>query len=289
MDLSLLSGYIVSGLLVGVLVGLTGVGGGSLMTPLLVFLFGFKPATAVGTDLLFAALTKTGGVWVHHTKHSSVDWRIVRWLSLGSLPFAVATLFVLNHFATIGKETTGMITLTLGVALVLTTASILVRSLLIRRSQKNAVNLVAIADIEEETEAELETDEKIDEIKRGRFDRWQIPVTVFVGAVLGVLVTLTSVGAGALGTIVLLFLYPKMLTVKIVGTDLAHAIPLTAVAGFGHWMLGNVDFVLLGSLLIGSLPGIWVGSHLSAKLPERFLRPILAVLLLIIGLKFISV
>ena len=289
MDLSLLSGYIVSGLLVGVLVGLTGVGGGSLMTPLLVFLFGFKPATAVGTDLLFAALTKTGGVWVHHTKHSSVDWRIVRWLSLGSLPFAVATLFVLNHFATIGKETTGMITLTLGVALLLTTASILVRSLLIRRSQKNAVNLVAIADIEEETEAELETDEKIDEIKRGRFDRWQIPVTVFVGAVLGVLVTLTSVGAGALGTIVLLFLYPKMLTVKIVGTDLAHAIPLTAVAGFGHWMLGNVDFVLLGSLLIGSLPGIWVGSHLSAKLPERFLRPILAVLLLIIGLKFISV
>ena len=289
MDLSLLSGYIVSGLLVGVLVGLTGVGGGSLMTPLLVFLFGFKPATAVGTDLLFAALTKTGGVWVHHTKHSSVDWRIVRWLSLGSLPFAVATLFALNHFATIGKETTGIITLTLGVALLLTAASILVRSLLIRRSQKNAVNLVAIADIEEETEAELEIDEKIDEIKRGRFDRWQIPATFFVGAVLGVLVTLTSVGAGALGTIVLLFLYPKMLTVKIVGTDLAHAIPLTAVAGFGHWMLGNVDFVLLGSLLIGSLPGIWVGSHLSAKLPERFLRPILAVLLLIIGLKFISV
>ncbi len=289
MDLSLLSGYIVSGLLVGILVGLTGVGGGSLMTPLLVFLFGFKPATAVGTDLLFAALTKTGGVWVHHTKHSSVDWRIVRWLSLGSLPFAVATLFVLNHFATIGKETTGMITLTLGVALLLTAASILVRSLLIRRNQKNAVNLVAIAEVEEETENELEKDEAIDEIKRGRFDRWQIPATVLTGAMLGVLVTLTSVGAGALGTVVLLFLYPKMLTVKIVGTDLAHAIPLTAVAGFGHWMLGNVDFLLLGSLLIGSLPGIWVGSHLSAKLPERFLRPILAVLLLIIGLKFISV
>ncbi len=289
MDLSLLSGYIVSGLLVGILVGLTGVGGGSLMTPLLVFLFGFKPATAVGTDLLFAALTKTGGVWVHHTKHSSVDWRIVRWLSLGSLPFAVATLFALNHFAKIGKETTGMITLTLGVALLLTAASILVRSLLIRRNQKNAVNLVAIAEVEEETENELEKDKAIDEIKRGRFDRWQIPATVLTGAMLGVLVTLTSVGAGALGTVVLLFLYPKMLTVKIVGTDLAHAIPLTAVAGFGHWMLGNVDFLLLGSLLIGSLPGIWVGSHLSAKLPERFLRPILAVLLLIIGLKFISV
>ncbi|MDD5227597.1 MAG: sulfite exporter TauE/SafE family protein [Methylococcales bacterium] len=283
MDLHLLGGYIVSGLLVGVLVGLTGVGGGSLMTPLLVFLFGFKPATAVGTDLLFAALTKTSGVWVHHTKHSSVDWRIVRWLSLGSLPFAVTTLFVLNHFASIGKETTGMITMTLGVALLLTAASILVRSILIRRDKNNGI--VA----EEEIEEILAENEKIDEIKRGRFDRWQIPATVLTGAILGILVTLTSVGAGALGTIVLLFLYPKMLTVKIVGTDLAHAIPLTAIAGFGHWMLGNVDFVLLGSLLIGSLPGIWVGSHLSAKLPERFLRPILAILLLIIGLKFISV
>ncbi len=285
MDLSLLSGYIVSGLLVGVLVGLTGVGGGSLMTPLLVFLFGFKPATAVGTDLLFAALTKTGGVWVHHTKHSSVDWRVVRWLSLGSLPLAVATLYVLNHFAAIGKDTTSMITLTLGVALLLTSASILVRSFLIRRDAKN--NVAIVIDVDEETENALAQNEKIDEIKRGRFNRWQIPATVLVGAILGILVTLTSVGAGALGTIVLLFLYPKMLTVKVVGTDLAHAIPLTAVAGFGHWMLGNVDFVLLGSLLIGSLPGIWVGSHLSAKLPERFLRPILAVLLLIIGLKFV--
>lgn len=288
MDLNLLGGYIVSGLLVGVLVGLTGVGGGSLMTPLLVFLFGFKPATAVGTDLLFAALTKTSGVWVHHTKHSSVDWQIVRWLSLGSLPFAVGTLFVLNHFASIGKETTGIISTTLGIALLLTAFSILVRSILIRRSQKNAVNVVAIADVEEETEIELEQDEKIDEIQRGRFNRGQIPATVLTGAVLGILVTLTSVGAGALGTVVLLFLYPKMLTVKVVGTDLAHAIPLTAVAGFGHWMLGNVDFALLSSLLIGSLPGIWIGSTLSAKLPERFLRPILAVLLLIIGLKFVT-
>jgi uncharacterized membrane protein YfcA len=285
MDLSLLGGYIISGLLVGVLVGLTGVGGGSLMTPLLVFLFGFKPATAVGTDLLFAALTKTGGVWVHHTKHSSVDWRIVRWLSLGSLPLAVATLFVLNHFAQIGKETTGIITLTLGVALLLTALSILVRSILIRRDAKNNADMVI--EIDDETEIALVENEKIDEIKRGRFDRWQIPATVLTGAMLGILVTLTSVGAGALGTVVLLFLYPKMLTVKVVGTDLAHAIPLTAVAGFGHWMLGNVDFVLLGSLLIGSLPGIWVGSHLSAKLPEKMLRPILAVLLLGIGLKFV--
>lgn len=264
--------YSFSGLLVGLLVGITGVGGGSLMTPLLVFLFGFKPSVAVGTDLLFAAITKTGGVWVHHTKHSSVDWKVVTWLAVGSLPFAVATLLVLKHFMSVGKEITGAITFTLGIALLLTAISLLVRSMLLRRAEKNAV-------ISEEEEEDLEV--------IGRFHHLQIPATVLTGAILGVLVTLSSVGAGALGTVALLFLYPKMKTVKIVGTDLAHAIPLTAVAGIGHLSLGNVDLVLLGSLLIGSIPGIWVGSHLSAKIPERFLRPVLATILLLIGIKFV--
>ncbi len=275
-------GYVISGFSVGILVGLTGVGGGSLMTPLLVFLFGFKPATAVGTDLLFAAITKTNGVWVHHTKHSSVDWRIVRWLSLGSLPFSVATLYVLQHLMSLGKETTHIITLTLGVALLLTAFSLLVRSILIKLSERKEASSIL-----QDEENALEHDEKFNEIQRGRFKRWQIPVTVLTGAVLGILVTLTSVGAGALGTVALLFLYPRMLTIKVVGTDLAHAIPLTAVAGFGHWMLGNVDFVLLVSLLVGSLPGIWIGSHLSAKIPERFLRPILALILILVGSKFV--
>ena len=107
------------------------------------------------------------------------------------------------------------------------------------------------------------------------------------GVVLGSLVTLSSVGAGALGTVALLFLYPRLSTLKVVGTDLAHAIPLTAVAGFGHWQLGHVDFTLLGSLLVGSLPGIWIGSHLSAKIPERVLRPVLAGVLMLIGFKFV--
>ncbi|MDP2904366.1 MAG: sulfite exporter TauE/SafE family protein [Methylovulum sp.] len=268
--------YTFSGFLVGLLVGVTGVGGGSLMTPLLVFLFGFKPAVAVGTDLLFAAITKTGGVWVHHTKHGSVDWKIVAWLALGSLPCAVATLLVLKHFMEIGKETTGAITFTLGIALLLTACSLLVRSVLIHRSAK--------LDADDSPDDEDEDDENEN---TGRFQRLQIPATVFVGAVLGILVTLSSVGAGALGTVALLFLYPKMRTVKIVGTDLAHAIPLTAVAGLGHLSLGNVDLVLLGSLLVGSLPGIWIGSHLSAKLPERYLRPVLASILLLIGFKFV--
>lgn len=259
--------YIFSGFAVGLLVGITGVGGGSLMTPLLVFLFGFKPAVAVGTDLLFAALTKTGGVWVHHGTHKSVDWRVVGLLSLGSLPMAVITIFVIKHLLSIGKEISDMITYALGLALILTACAVLIRSFLLRKTERVVESSI---------------------ISTGRFDpALQIPATILTGALLGILVTLSSVGAGALGTIAILFLYPRMTTLKVVGTDLAHAIPLTAIAGIGHWSLGHVDFVLLGSLLVGSLPGIWIGSHISAKIPEKLLRPILASILLLIGLKFV--
>ena len=264
--------YTASGFAVGLLVGITGVGGGSLMTPLLVFMFGFKPAVAVGTDLIYAAITKTAGVFVHHGKHRSVDWSIVRWLALGSLPFSGITLYVLKNLLSVGKEITGTITFTLGVALLLTACALLIRSILLRRKAK-----------------EPELDEEQSNLENcGRFSpRWEKVATILTGAVLGVLVTLSSVGAGALGTVALLFLYPKMPTVKIVGTDLAHAIPLTAVAGLGHLSMGNFDLDLLGSLLLGSIPGIWIGSHLSAKIPEQYLRPVLATLLLVIGLKFI--
>jgi uncharacterized membrane protein YfcA len=256
-------GYIISGFLVGFLVGVTGVGGGSLMTPLLVFLFGFKPAIAVGTDLLFAAITKTGGVFVHHGNHKSVEWRIVGLLAAGSLPAAVVTLYVLNHFAKIGQDVTHVITFSLGIALILTALALIFRTQL----QK----------VGRSTESH----------QPGRFHHLQAPATVATGLILGVLVTMSSVGAGALGTVALLFLYPRLSTLKVVGTDLAHAIPLTAIAGFGHWQLGHVDFTLLGSLLVGSLPGIWVGSHLSAKIPEKILRPILASVLMLIGFKFV--
>lgn len=263
--------YIVSGFSVGLLVGVTGVGGGSLMTPLLVFLFGFKPAVAVGTDLLFAAITKTGGVWVHHGKHNSVEWKIVGLLALGSLPCALGTLYALQQLHESGKEISGVITFSLGIALILTACALLVRSVLWHRAQK----------------AGLIDDDHSNEANAARFRHFHVPATVLTGMVLGVLVTLSSVGAGALGTVALLFLYPKMTTLKVVGTDLAHAIPLTAVAGLGHLGIGNVDVTLLASLLIGSLPGIWIGSHLSAKIPERFLRPVLASVLLLIGFKFV--
>lgn len=262
--------YSISGFAVGLLVGITGVGGGSLMTPLLVFLFGFKASVAVGTDLLYAAITKTGGVFVHHGKHKSVDWRIVGLLALGSLPMSILTLFAIKHYMDIGKETTGIITYSLGIALILTASALLIRAYLLRNSNGKI------------------DDEHSSIQNAGRFaTRWEIPATILTGIILGVLVTLSSVGAGALGTVALLFLYPRMSTLKIVGTDLAHAIPLTAVAGLGHWQLGNVDFTLLGSLLIGSLPGIWIGSLLSAKIPEYYLRPVLASVLMLIGLKFV--
>jgi uncharacterized protein len=257
-------GYIASGFLVGLLVGITGVGGGSLMTPLLVFLFSFKPAVAVGTDLLFAAITKTGGVFVHHGTHGSVDWKIVRHLAYGSLPAALLTLYFLHQLGQSNKDISGLITYSLGIALILTSAAVLVRSYL----QRHAPPLKEESNI-------------------GRFGDRQLPVTIFTGFVLGALVTLSSVGAGALGTVALFFLYPKLPTIKVVGSDLAHAIPLTALAGFGHWQLGHVDFTLLGSLLIGSLPGIWIGSHLSAKVPDKVLRPVLASVLMLIGFKFV--
>ena len=259
---------IISGLLVGFLVGLTGVGGGSLMTPILVFIFGYAPKAAVGTDLLFAALTKTGGVFVHHGKHRSVDWKIVGKLSLGSIPAALLVIYLMENVFTKDDTITNVITSSLGVALIFTSLALFVRNRLISRRQQD------------ETAVERLTHKE-------RFGRWQGALTVLVGLVLGVLVTLSSVGAGALGTIALLFLYPRLATVRIVGTDLAHAIPLTAVAGLGHMHMGNVDLGLLGSLLIGSLPGIYIGSHLSAKIPERILRPILATLLMIIGIKFV--
>lgn len=258
-------GYIFSGLMVGILVGITGVGGGSLMTPLLVFLFNFSPAVAVGTDLLFAAVTKTGGVWVHHGTHGSVDWKITRQLACGSLPAAMLTIFLLRYLDQNSKDISGVITYSLGVALILTSIAVLARSYL----QRNAPPLSK-------------------ESNEGRFGKWQPAVTVSVGVVLGALVTLSSVGAGALGTVALFFLYPRLPTIKVVGTDLAHAIPLTALAGAGHWTLGNVNFTLLATLLIGSLPGIWIGSHLSAKIPDKILRPVLAAVLLLIGLKFVT-
>jgi uncharacterized membrane protein YfcA len=254
-------GYTLAGLVVGFFVGMTGVGGGSLMTPLLIFLFGVSPAVAVGTDLLFAAVTKMSGMWAHARK-GTVHWPIVGRLALGSIPMAVTTVIVLDYLHVDRAKLNLVVSSGLGVALVLTSLALFFRRDMHRLSES---------------------------VKRmlPSWESWRTPVTIMAGALLGILVPLTSVGAGALGAAMLMFLYPGLSTVRIVGSDIAHAVPLTAVAGLGHLHLGTVDGGLLGMLLLGSLPGIYLGSHLSTAVPEKVMRPLLASTLLVIGCKFI--
>jgi uncharacterized protein len=245
-----------AGFAVGAIVGLTGVGGGSLMTPLLVLLFGVHPATAVGTDLLHAAISKSGGTYVHASKHR-VEWRISALMALGSVPAAIVTLLVL-HRLTGGLGNSSFITTALGVALILTALALATRLRVTPTLEQSPPGL-----------------------RRARH-----PVfTVATGVVLGVLVSISSVGAGALGVTALFFLYPGLAAKRIVASDLAHAVPLTFVAGMGHWAYGSVNWLLLLSLLIGSLPGIYLGSQLSGFVPERLLRILLIAMLTLIGVK----
>ncbi len=260
-------GFVLAGLGVGIMVGMTGVGGGSLMTPILIFGFSISPVIAVGTDLLFAAITKAGGVW-SYWRHGVVNWQVVKRLALGSLPATLITLFVLRWLEVDGEELSTIITRALGVALMLTSSAILLKGVvgdwLKARQTNTAVNA----------------------LYRLREDGPQKAMaTMITGALLGVMVTLSSVGAGALGAAILLFLYPKMRGVEIVATDIAHAVPLTALAGLGHASVGTVDWSLLLMLVIGSLPGIYIGSHLGVRISDKIMRPLLAVLLFGVGIK----
>ncbi|HWY80959.1 MAG TPA: sulfite exporter TauE/SafE family protein [Roseiarcus sp.] len=247
--------FAVSGLAVGLLVGITGVGGGSLMTPLLVLAFGVHPATAVGTDLLYAGVTKISGGAVH-AYHGSVDWRITRRLAYGSVPAALLSLLLLAHLGSSSKASGGIISTTLGIALIMTAVTLIFRKALLAR-------LARVMD--------------------GASEQTIGVLTVVLGVVLGVLVTISSVGAGAIGATVLLTLYPSSPIVRIVGSDIAHAVPLTLIAGAGHWWLGSVDFHMLVSLLVGSIPGIMISSHFASRVPDRVLRPILAGTLAVVG------
>ncbi len=249
--------YSLSGFFVGMLVGLTGVGGGSLMTPLLVLMFGVAPATAVGTDLLYAAITKSGGVVVHGL-HRTIEWKIVRRLAAGSVPATALTIFALSRIGANPQAKYSVISTTLGLALILTSVALIFRKRL----------LAALTPIFERLD-----------------DRQRLGLTVTLGAFLGVFVSISSVGAGAIGVTALLLLYPGLPTVRIVGTDIAHAVPLTLIAGMGHWYLGSINWAILVSLVIGSLPGILVASHVATYVPERVLRPLLAATLAIVGFR----
>ena len=249
---------VLSGFGVGAIVGMTGVGGGSLMTPLLISAFRLSPALAIGTDLWFAAITKTVGSASHH-QAGHVEWRVVAWLLAGSLPASVATtsLMRLSGFA---QGWSAALTLSLGIALLVTALTVAYRH-----------------------------------VWQGigrRLERWipvyrKGPVTLLCGVLLGVLVSMSSIGAGAIGATLILLIHPRLGAHRVVGTDIAHAVPLTLVAGIGHAALGHVDWLLLGSLLAGSLPGIWLGAQLTRKVPERVVRSLLCVSLVVAGLKVI--
>jgi uncharacterized protein len=247
--------YSISGFWVGFLVGMTGVGGGSLMTPLLILLFGIHPATAVGTDLLYAAATKSAGTLVHGLNRN-IDWRIVGRLAAGSVPMTALTLLVLSRFGVHNDAVHGVITGVLSGALGATAAA------LIFRKEILAFYAVRVGELAPRRTALL---------------------TVLVGAVLGLFVSISSVGAGALGVTAMILLYPRLPAAQIVGSDLAHAVPLTLLAGIGHWMLGSIDWHLLAALLAGSLPGIVIGSYFSVRVPDTILRLTLATTLVLVA------
>ena len=253
------AGYVIAGLVVGFIVGLTGVGGGSLMTPILLW-FGVNPATAVGTDLLYACITKMGGVWVHH-KQRHIDWRITGLLAVGSVPAALLTVLALQLLHLETDYINKIIKVTLGFALMLTAVAILLKPFILKQLARV---LPVLAD-----------------------DYVPVKATILTGVVLGVIVTLSSIGAGALGTLAIFALYPLLPTSRLVGTEIAHAVPLTLVAGLGHASMGNMDYGLLVQLLIGSLPGIWLGSHLTRRVAEQWLRPVLAVMMGTIGARLV--
>jgi uncharacterized membrane protein YfcA len=256
--MNLQSLYPLVGLIVGLVVGLTGVGGGSLMTPTLVFLFRIPVGIAVGTDLIFASVTKIFGVTAHSAR-GNVNWRIVIRLGAGSLPASIATIFVMSQLKAQGKPLDHIILPVLGVSLVATAAAVMLRKRILTAGGRRF-------ELSEQTSNRYAT---------------------LVGFALGVMVTLTSVGAGAIGVAALMLLYPKIRGAEVVGTDLAHAIPLVTVAGLGHLQLGNIDYRLLGGLLLGSIPGIYIGSTVSNRLPEVMMRRILAGTLLVLGISCI--
>ncbi len=252
--------YVVSGFAVGLLVGLTGVGGGSLMTPLLTLLFGIHPSVAVGTDLAFASATKTAGTLAHRFK-GTVRWDVVRRLSYGALPAALVTTLLLKHFGAVSDGIALTIRYSIAISVFLT-----VVALLFRARMQAWLNAHPQRQLQGATLANA---------------------TIAAGALLGTLVTISSIGAGAVGATLLVLLYPRLSPAEIAGTDIAYAVPLTAIAALGHWWLGSINWELLVTLLLGSVPGITIGTLAARAVPEKFLRGLLAITLTSVAFKLI--
>ncbi|AQZ81732.1 hypothetical protein BUM88_08980 [Acinetobacter calcoaceticus] len=259
--------FILAGMLVGFCVGITGVGGGSLMTPILISLFRIEPHIAIGTDLLYAAISKFCGSMVHARKLNIV-WPIVLWLAVGSIPASFVTSWVLEHYLSQSTHYKAVLTMVLGFMLTLTGVSIIFRS----RIEKffNKFRNKEVTQTENEQLA----------IHHKRL------YIIIMGIILGVFVTLSSVGAGAFGIMALVIMFPNLPMIRIIGSDVVHAVLLTLVAGLGHMSAGNVDFTLLMWLLVGSIPAIIVGTLISSRMPERLIRKILGITLFALGVNF---
>ncbi|MFI4939080.1 MAG: sulfite exporter TauE/SafE family protein [Burkholderiales bacterium] len=256
----MLLSYAVSGFAVGILVGLTGVGGGSLMTPLLTLLFGIPPTVAVGTDLAFASVTKLAGTFAHRL-NGTVHWEVVRRLCLGALPAAGLATLALKHFGALDKDIAQIIRYSIACSVMLTVVALLFRGKMqawVRAHPEKQLQGMPL-----------------------------VLATVAAGVLLGTLVTVSSIGAGAIGATLLVLLYPQLSPAEIAGTDIAYAVPLTAIAALGHWWLGSINWPLLAMLLLGSVPGITLGSLAARAVPEMVLRGLLATTLAGVAYKLI--
>lgn len=251
--------YVLSGFAVGFLVGMTGVGGGSLMTPILILLFGIAPEKAVATDLIYAAITKSGGSIVHALQ-KTIDWRLVGRMAAGSIPATILTLIALHFIGVDSPAINALTSKVLGIALCFTALALVFRRRLIDVYRRRVGTL--------------------DQRRTSRY-------TMATGAIVGALVSISSVGAGALGVTALILLYPEMPLAQIAGSDLAHAVPLTLVAGIGHLIGNSMRVSMLGSLLLGSLPAIMISSRIAPKLPDHVLRAVLATTLGLVALKLL--
>ncbi len=263
--------FILAGVLVGFCVGITGVGGGSLMTPILISLFRIEPHIAIGTDLLYAAISKFCGSLVH-AKKMNIVWPIVIWLAVGSIPASFATHWVLENYLSQSSSYKAVLTMVLGFMLTLTGISIVFRNHIERFFNKMRKNVP------------LDMTQDLEKVNLQAKDKRAY--IIIMGIVLGVFVTLSSVGAGAFGIMALVLMFPNLPMIRIIGSDVVHAVLLTLVAGLGHMSSGNVDLHLLGWLLVGSIPAIVVGTLISSRLPEKIIRKILGVTLFALGMNF---
>lgn len=262
--------FVLAGLLVGFCVGVTGVGGGSLMTPILISVFRIEPHIAIGTDLLYAAISKFCGSLVH-AKKLNIVWPIVIWLAVGSIPASLMTSWILENFLKGSANYKAVLTFVLGFMLVLTGISIVFRKSIEQFFNRHRSHEVS----QQQQRSQLL-----------EFSRNRKLIVIVMGMVLGVFVTLSSVGAGAFGVMALIVMFPNLPMIRIIGSDVVHAVLLTLVAGLSHMSAGNVDFHLLGWLLVGSIPAIIVGTLVSSHLPEHIIRRILGITLVALGINF---